>query len=192
MRILTSSIDKIVKNLQEVHAQLSKASEETNKRLNLVFEEQHHSKRDRDCLDQEINKLFNVYHSTNPQPQGHVMNTPYHQDDIKPDSMLINKSRSPSQHQDGDNMSYSETDALKQLPKDSSWPKFSGAGEYDHMELIDYIDGLYIDGQRIPDYWITARLNPALKGHSSIWYTEMKEIHGRRVKSSKITAMVLV
>ncbi|MBW0491897.1 hypothetical protein O181_031612 [Austropuccinia psidii MF-1] len=120
MKILTASMDKIVKNLQEQHAQLSKASEETNKRLNLVFEEQHHSKRDRDCLDQEIEKLFNVYHSMKAQPQGHVMDNPYHQDDIKPDAILMNKARSPSQYQDGDNMSYSEKEALKQLPEASS------------------------------------------------------------------------
>ncbi|MBW0520583.1 hypothetical protein O181_060298 [Austropuccinia psidii MF-1] len=56
----TASMDKIVKTLQEGHAQLRKASEETNKRLNVVFEEQHHSKRDRDCLDQDIDKLLNV------------------------------------------------------------------------------------------------------------------------------------
>ncbi|MBW0515342.1 hypothetical protein O181_055057 [Austropuccinia psidii MF-1] len=48
------------------------------------------------------------------------------------------------------------------------------------MVLIDYIDGLFIDLPSIPDYWITARLNTAFKGHASIWYTEMKEIHGRR------------
>ncbi|MBW0574694.1 hypothetical protein O181_114409 [Austropuccinia psidii MF-1] len=48
------------------------------------------------------------------------------------------------------------------------------------MELIDYIDGLFIDVPSIPDYWITARLNTAFKGHASIWYTEMKEILGRR------------
>ncbi|MBW0471493.1 hypothetical protein O181_011208 [Austropuccinia psidii MF-1] len=48
------------------------------------------------------------------------------------------------------------------------------------MELIDYIDGLFIDVPSIPDYWITARLNTAFKGHASIWYTEMNEIHGRR------------
>ncbi|MBW0584471.1 hypothetical protein O181_124186, partial [Austropuccinia psidii MF-1] len=77
-------------------------------------------------------------------------------------------------------MSYSEKEALKQLPEASTWPKFSGSGEYDHMELIDYIDGLFIDVPSIPDYWITARLNTAFKVHASIWYTEMKEIHGRR------------
>ncbi|MBW0570776.1 hypothetical protein O181_110491 [Austropuccinia psidii MF-1] len=59
------------------------------------------------------------------------------------------------------------------------------------MELIDYIDGLFIDVPSIPYYWINAILNTAFKGHASIWYTEMKEIHGGRVKPSKSTVMVL-
>ncbi|MBW0569442.1 hypothetical protein O181_109157 [Austropuccinia psidii MF-1] len=102
------------------------------------------------------------------------MDNPYQQDDIKPDSMLMSKARSPSQYQDGDGMSYSEKEALKQLPEASSWPKFSGRGESNYME------GLFIDVPCIPDYWITARLNTAFKGHASIWYKEMKEINGRR------------
>ncbi|MBW0466241.1 hypothetical protein O181_005956 [Austropuccinia psidii MF-1] len=77
-------------------------------------------------------------------------------------------------------MSFSEKEALKQLPEASSFPKFSGTGEYDHMELIDYIDGLFIDLPSIPYYWITARLNTEFKVHASIWSIEMKEIHGRR------------
>ncbi|MBW0495550.1 hypothetical protein O181_035265 [Austropuccinia psidii MF-1] len=115
-----------------------------------------------------------------PQPQGHVMDNSYYQEEIKPDAMLVNKAISPSQYQDGDNMSYSEKEASKQLPEASGWPKFSGTGECDHMELIDYIDGLFIDVPSTPDYWINARLNIAFKGNASIWYTEMKEIHGRR------------
>ncbi|MBW0556336.1 hypothetical protein O181_096051 [Austropuccinia psidii MF-1] len=47
------------------------------------------------------------------------------------------------------------------------------------MELIDYIDGLFIYVPSIPDYWITARMNTAFKGHACIWYTEMKEMHCR-------------
>ncbi|MBW0559579.1 hypothetical protein O181_099294 [Austropuccinia psidii MF-1] len=180
MKTLTASIEKIVKTLQEGHAQFSKASEETKKRLNQVFEEQPRSRRDRDCMDQDINKLFNVYHNMKPQPQGHVMDNSYHQEDIKPDAILVNKARSPSQYQDGDSMSYYEKEALRKLPEASSWPKFSGTGEYDHMELIDYIHGLFIDVPSIPDYWITAILNTEFKVHASIWYTEMKEIHGRR------------
>ncbi|MBW0490040.1 hypothetical protein O181_029755 [Austropuccinia psidii MF-1] len=96
MKRLTASMDKIVKALQEGYAHLRNASEETNKRPNVVFEEQHHRKRDNDCLDQDINKLFNVYHGMKPQPQGHVMHNPYHQDDIKPDAMTKNKARSQS------------------------------------------------------------------------------------------------
>ncbi|MBW0581562.1 hypothetical protein O181_121277, partial [Austropuccinia psidii MF-1] len=115
-----------------------------------------------------------------PQPQGHVMDNPYHQDEIKPEAMWMNKGRAPSQYQDGDNMSYSGKEALKQLPEASSWPNLSGTGEYYHMELIDYIDGPFSDVPSIPDYWITARLNTAFKVHAIIWYTEMKEIHGRR------------
>ncbi|MBW0546467.1 hypothetical protein O181_086182 [Austropuccinia psidii MF-1] len=88
----------------------------------------------------------------NPQPEGHALENPYHQEDIKPDALLVNKERSPSQYQDGDKMSYSDKEAFKQLPEASNWPKFSGTGEYDHMELIDYIDGLFIDVARIPDY----------------------------------------
>ncbi|MBW0468149.1 hypothetical protein O181_007864 [Austropuccinia psidii MF-1] len=87
-----------------------------------------------------------------PQPQGHVMDNPYHQEDIKPDSMLVNKERSPSQYQDVDNMSYYKTEALKQFPGASRWPKFSGTTEYNHMEPIDYIDGIFIDVPSIPDY----------------------------------------
>ncbi|MBW0519938.1 hypothetical protein O181_059653 [Austropuccinia psidii MF-1] len=115
-----------------------------------------------------------------PQPQGYPLDDSYHGEDIKPDALLPNNVRSPSQYQDGDNMSYSEKKALKQLPEASSWSQFPGTGEYDHMQLIYYIDGLFIDVPRIPDYWITARLNTELKGHASIWYTDMKEIHGRR------------
>ncbi|MBW0511015.1 hypothetical protein O181_050730 [Austropuccinia psidii MF-1] len=115
-----------------------------------------------------------------PQPEGHAFENPYHQEEVKPDALLVNKARSPSQYQDGDNMSYSEKEALKQLPEASNWPKFSEKGEYDHMELIDYIYGLFIDVPSIPDYWITARLNTSFKGHASIWYTEMKKIHGIR------------
>ncbi|MBW0539783.1 hypothetical protein O181_079498 [Austropuccinia psidii MF-1] len=103
------------------------------------------------------------------------MENPY-----QPDAMLMNKARSPSQYRDGYGMSYSEKEALKQRPEASSWPKFSGTGEYDHMELIQYIDGFCIDVASIPDYWITSRLNTEFKGHASIWYTKMKEIHGRR------------
>ncbi|MBW0476440.1 hypothetical protein O181_016155 [Austropuccinia psidii MF-1] len=95
IKTLTASMDKIVRTLQEGHSPLSKASEETNKTLNLVFEEQNHGKRDRNCLDQDIRGPFNVYHNMQPQPQGHVMDNAYYQYEIKADAMLINKAIPP-------------------------------------------------------------------------------------------------
>ncbi|MBW0517734.1 hypothetical protein O181_057449 [Austropuccinia psidii MF-1] len=95
---------------------MTKSCGETNKRLTHVFEEQNHCKRDRDWLDQDINTLFNVYQKMKPQPQGHALDDCYHQEDIKPDALLRNKEGSPSQYKDGDNMSYPEKEALKQLP----------------------------------------------------------------------------
>ncbi|MBW0590218.1 hypothetical protein O181_129933 [Austropuccinia psidii MF-1] len=77
-------------------------------------------------------------------------------------------------------MTYSEKEAPKQLPEASCCPTFSGIGLYDEMELINYIDGLFIDVPSIPDYWITARLNTDFKVNASIWCTEIKEINGRR------------
>ncbi|MBW0536918.1 hypothetical protein O181_076633 [Austropuccinia psidii MF-1] len=104
--------------------------------MNQVLDEQHHRKRDRDCLDQDINKLFNLYHNMKPQPLGHVMDNPYQQEDIKPESILMNKERYPSNYQDGENMSYSEKEALKNLAEASSWHKFSGKGEYDPIKSL--------------------------------------------------------
>ncbi|MBW0488881.1 hypothetical protein O181_028596 [Austropuccinia psidii MF-1] len=79
------------------------------------------------------------------------MESPYHHEDIKPDAILVDKIRSQSQYQDGDNMSYSEKEALKQPPEASSWPKFPGTGQFDHMELIDYTDGLFINVPSLTD-----------------------------------------
>ncbi|MBW0577143.1 hypothetical protein O181_116858 [Austropuccinia psidii MF-1] len=77
-------------------------------------------------------------------------------------------------------MSYCKKEALKHHPEASSCPQFFSTGEYDHMELIDYIDGLFIDVLSIPDYWITPRLDTEFKGQSRIFYTEMTGIHGKR------------
>ncbi|MBW0532635.1 hypothetical protein O181_072350 [Austropuccinia psidii MF-1] len=98
-----------IKAIQESCSKLCKASEETSKRLNQVFEKQYHGKRDRDCLDQDIKKLFDVCQNMKPKPQGHAWDNTY-QEDIKPDVLFDNKQISPSQQQDGDNMISSEKD----------------------------------------------------------------------------------
>ncbi|MBW0524818.1 hypothetical protein O181_064533 [Austropuccinia psidii MF-1] len=143
---------KTTHTLQEDYTELYKASEDHRRRLNQVLEEQNHFKRGREYLNQDIDRLFNFCQKMKPQTKGHVSgNTPYHQEHIKPNSLLEKKPRSQSKYQDGDKITYSEKEALKQLPEASSWPKLYGIGEYDHMELIDYIDGPFTDVPSIPD-----------------------------------------
>ncbi|MBW0559342.1 hypothetical protein O181_099057 [Austropuccinia psidii MF-1] len=67
-----------IKAIQESCTQLRKAYEETKKRLNQVFEEKHHCKRDRECREKDINKLLNVYQHMKPQTEGHALENPYH------------------------------------------------------------------------------------------------------------------
>ncbi|MBW0551703.1 hypothetical protein O181_091418 [Austropuccinia psidii MF-1] len=171
-------MDKIIKTLQEGHAQLSKASEETNKRLNQVFEEQNQRKGDRDFLDQDIKKLFNVDHNMKPQQKVHFMDNPYHQEDIKPDYLLENKERSPSQYQDRENMSYSEKEALKRLPKAQAGPNSLQKENIIIWNSLLILMNSSLIYKSIPYYGITAGLNTAFKGLFSICYTEMKEIDG--------------
>ncbi|MBW0574163.1 hypothetical protein O181_113878 [Austropuccinia psidii MF-1] len=68
-------------------------------------------------------------------------------------------------YQDGKNLSYSQKQELKKLPEVVIWPKFSGVEEYDHEEVINRIDGKFVDFSKIPDYWITKRLNNSFRGH---------------------------
>ncbi|MBW0521651.1 hypothetical protein O181_061366 [Austropuccinia psidii MF-1] len=58
---------KTIHTLQEDYTELYKASEDTNRRLNQVLEEQNRCKRDREYLDQDIDELFNYCQKMKPQ-----------------------------------------------------------------------------------------------------------------------------
>ncbi|MBW0469945.1 hypothetical protein O181_009660 [Austropuccinia psidii MF-1] len=81
-----------------------------------------------------------------PKIEGHVFrNNPQLQEDSKPEAPMECKQKSPPQYHNEDNMTYSEKDTLKKLPEATRWQNLSGIGEYDHMELIYYINGLFMD-----------------------------------------------
>ncbi|KAA1124402.1 hypothetical protein PGTUg99_030955 [Puccinia graminis f. sp. tritici] len=56
------------------------------------------------------------------------------------------------------------------------WPKFSGQGEYDHTEFIDWIDDCR-DETSIPDEYIQVKLLSILTGVASQWYKTMRKDH---------------
>ncbi|MBW0544916.1 hypothetical protein O181_084631 [Austropuccinia psidii MF-1] len=96
-----------IQTLQEGYDKLSKASVETKRRPKQVLEEQYHCSGDRDYLDKETNKLFDVCQNMKPQSQSHAFgNDPHLQEDIKTDNPMESKHKSSSQSQDGDNMTY--------------------------------------------------------------------------------------
>ncbi|MBW0525871.1 hypothetical protein O181_065586 [Austropuccinia psidii MF-1] len=128
-----------------------------------------------------MSKLFNVCQNLNQKSWSHVFgNNPHLHKAIKPDSPMESKHISQTKYQNGDSMTYTEKEVLKQLQEATSRSKFCGVGEYDHMELVDYIDGIFIEVPGIPDYWIKAILNTGFKGHASRLYTEIRDMHGKR------------
>ena len=69
---------------------------------------------------------------------------------------------------------------LANLPKSSEWPTFSGEGEYDHFEFIEWIDNLKED-TNAPDELICSKLTSILKGVANTWYiTRRKEVVNRK------------
>ena len=69
---------------------------------------------------------------------------------------------------------------LENLPKSSEWPTFSGEGEYDHYEFIEWIDNLKEDTNS-PDELICSKLPTILKGVAHTWYrTRRKEVVNRK------------
>ncbi|MBW0461294.1 hypothetical protein O181_001009 [Austropuccinia psidii MF-1] len=70
---------KNINTLQEDYTKLSKASEESKRRLNQVLEEQNHCKRDGEYLDEDMAKFFNVCQNIKLQTQCNVLDNAYHQ-----------------------------------------------------------------------------------------------------------------
>ena len=62
---------------------------------------------------------------------------------------------------------------MKDLPPTSSWMTFSGEGEYDHMEFIDWVDRLKTDFH-MKDALVTSKLNIVLTGLARIWFIELR------------------
>jgi hypothetical protein len=75
---------------------------------------------------------------------------------------------------------------MKSLPRLNEWPTFSGTGEYDHIEFIDWIDDLQ-SNTKLSDETILARLGSLFKQVASKWYSarmKIKIAHFGKKKSS--------
>ncbi|MBW0548448.1 hypothetical protein O181_088163 [Austropuccinia psidii MF-1] len=68
--------------------------------------------------------------------------------------------------------------SVKDIPKLEEWPKFSGEGEYNHIEFISKIDMLQEDFH-IPDEIIVGKLQSLFTRTAKKWYYMMRTDHGK-------------
>jgi hypothetical protein len=85
-------------------------------------------------------------------------------DDPSPNSSEDNTSNNPSSPLKTDNR-----DISKLLPPVKDWPKFSGAGGYDHITFINYIDHLVTSFQTT-DEIVLVRLPKIFEGVALDWF----------------------
>ncbi|MBW0587064.1 hypothetical protein O181_126779 [Austropuccinia psidii MF-1] len=68
--------------------------------------------------------------------------------------------------------------SVKDIPKLEEWPKFSGEGEYNHIEFIRNIDMLQEDFN-IPDEITVGKLRSLFTRTAKKWYYKMRMDHGK-------------
>ena len=65
----------------------------------------------------------------------------------------------------------------KDFPNSKDWVKFSGEGEYNHHEFIDWVDQLKEENM-MPDILITSKLALVFSGVAREWYIEKRRDTG--------------
>ncbi|MBW0568752.1 hypothetical protein O181_108467 [Austropuccinia psidii MF-1] len=66
----------------------------------------------------------------------------------------------------------------KDIPKLEEWPKFSGEGEYSHIEFIRTVDILQ-EEFHIPDEIIVGKFHSLFTRTAKKWYYKMRQDHGK-------------
>ncbi|MBW0502694.1 hypothetical protein O181_042409 [Austropuccinia psidii MF-1] len=68
--------------------------------------------------------------------------------------------------------------SAKDIPNLEEWPKFSGEGEYNHIECIRTID-MWQEDFHIPDEVIVGKLHSLFTRTAKKWYYKMRPDHGK-------------
>ncbi|MBW0542883.1 hypothetical protein O181_082598 [Austropuccinia psidii MF-1] len=68
---------------------------------------------------------------------------------------------------------------LKEVPKPEEWLRFSGEGQYDHMEFIRGIEMSEEDFE-LPERLVTGRFNTLFTRSAQRWYIKLRQPHGHQ------------
>ena len=69
---------------------------------------------------------------------------------------------------------------LKNMPPTSEWPKFSGEGEYDFNEIIEFIDDLFVNIPNFPNYAVTRKLGMIFTKVALLWYNDSRKNNSKQ------------
>ena len=88
---------------------------------------------------------------------------------------LQNQTNKPRETQPptSDNDYFMDKLFMQDLPPTSSWMTFSGEGEYDHIEFIEWVDRLKAD-LHMKDALVTSKLNIVFTGLARLWFVELR------------------
>ena len=132
-------------------------------------------------MEQQIlsDKLDNILLSNKFQPEPSV---PTELPSVKTDQAIIPQPIKSNESVISGNTSLEIEKEVRQqmlasIPKTSEWPTFTGEGEYDHTEFIEWIDTLKSDID-LHDRIIVSRLNLLLKNSANEWYKGLKKEFG--------------
>ena len=179
---LNEHFDQIRNNLKEELSTLSFKGKEVKtieQKINDLVADMDHIKKNQQLLNNKIDSIISSDKTLKSDP-------------IVSSSSLLQENHSksnenfiPAKSEQPDTSSPSIIDVDKEvrkqmlasIPKTSDWPTFSGEGEYDHKEFIEWIDTLKSDID-LHDRIIVSRLNLLFKNSANEWYKGLKNNFG--------------
>jgi len=99
-------------------------------------------------------------------------------DNRSPNDASFNRQAPPHMPQNEQPRQDNSTDKIE-VPRIKDWPKFTGEGEYDHLEFVRTIDLLKEDFE-LCDLGISGRLSSLFKGNARRWFNNVRLANGRK------------
>ncbi|KAI9604332.1 hypothetical protein H4Q26_003946 [Puccinia striiformis f. sp. tritici PST-130] len=154
---------------QNVQTQVSNLSESFHNDLNQLQNRL-------DSIHRELRSTYNssnvtLAHHTTPSP--HTSTTP----NLAVPSSTYENSRSQPENNNANRTTAS--DLSKDAPKVKDWPKFTGEGEYNHVEFIKTID-MFQEDFELRDIDITGKFCLIFQHSAKKWYLMIRKIHGKQ------------
>ncbi|KAI7964406.1 hypothetical protein MJO29_002504 [Puccinia striiformis f. sp. tritici] len=133
-------------------------------------------------LDSLINELRSSARVNHTTPSSHTIALPTHATTATTPRLGVPVSTHENSKSPPDNNNISRTtasDLSKDAPKVKDWPKFTGEGEYNHVEFIKTIE-MFQEDFELRDIDITGKFCLIFQHSAKKWYLMIRKIHGKQ------------